>query len=174
MSGSFQAPTSSGGMVTNENVDWYGIKLQINDKLYTVCRYRIEDGHASDKFFFSSTGEIPKHPEVNNTKHDVKSIVETEFSISKDTNIPFGGKFIQKDSKISLDYLLMLNLLDVSIIENQDVYVAFQNIPRYREALERVFYLSLGIETIENIIAREKYKSLSDEIRKLERKDSVQ
>ena len=25
--------------IINENVDWYGIKLQINDKLYTVCRY---------------------------------------------------------------------------------------------------------------------------------------
>ncbi|MDD6485580.1 MAG: DUF3732 domain-containing protein [Spirochaetales bacterium] len=159
--------------IINENVDWYGIKLQINDKLYTVCRYRIEDGHTSDKFFFSSTGEIPNHPEVNNTKHDVKSIIETEFSISKDTNIPFGGKYIQKGSKISLDYLLMLNLLDVSIIENQDIYVAFQNIPRYREALERVFYLSLGIETVENITAREKYNSLSDEIKKLERKQEV-
>lgn len=156
--------------IINENVDWYGIQLQINDKFYTICRYRIEDGYTSKKFFFSSTGEIPEIPKENNTIYDVKSILETEFSISKDTNIPFGGKFIQRDSKISLNYLLMLNLIDVSIIENQDVYVAFQNIPRYKEALERIFYLSLGIETIENITAREKYNSLSDEIKKLEKK----
>lgn len=159
--------------IINENVNWYGIQLEINDKLYCICRARIEDGNPSDNFFFSSTGEIPKYPKVNNTKNNVKSIFETEFSITKDTNIPFGGKLIQKDSKISLNYLLMLNLLDVSIIENQDVYVAFQSIPRYKEALDRIFYLSLGIETIENTLAQEKYKSLTDEVKKLERKQQL-
>lgn len=159
--------------IINDNVDWYGIKLEINDKIYTICRGRIDNHNPSEDFFFSSTGEVPDTPKINNSKKDLKSIIETEFSISKDTNIPFGGKFIQKDSKISMDFLLMMNLIDVSIIENRDVYVAFQNDSRYKEALDRIFYLILGIESVENIIAREKYKSISAQISQLEKKQEI-
>lgn len=156
--------------IINENVNWYGVQLQINNCKYTICRKSKENGHASDDFFFSATGEIPSLPEVNNTKHDIKSIFETEFSISKNTNIPFGGKFIAAGSKISINYLLMLNAIDVSIIENPEIYVAFQNDSRNKEALERIFDLALGIETVENLIAREEYNKTIDTINRLNKK----
>ena len=159
--------------IINDNVDWYGIKLEINDKIYTICRGRIKNHNPSEDFFFSSTGDVPKIPKINISKKALKSIIETEFSISKDTNIPFGGKYIRKDSKISMDFLLMMNLIDVSIIENRDVYVAFQNDSRYKEALERIFDLVLGIESVENIITREKYQSISSQISQLEKKQEI-
>lgn len=156
--------------IINENVNWYGIQIELNNHLYTICRKSIADGKSSSDYFFSSTGEIPSFPKVNNTKNDIKSVVETEFSISKDTNIPFGGNYINANSKISLNYLLILNAIDVSIIENPNVYVAFQDKPRYKEALERIFDLCMGIETVENILARSKYKDISDRINQLNRK----
>jgi len=156
--------------IINENVNWYGIQLQINNCTYTICRKSKENGQASNDFFFSAIGEIPPLPEVNNTKNDIKSIIETEFSISKNTNIPFGGNFISAGSKISINYLLMLNAIDVSIIENPNIYVAFQNEVRNKEALDRIFDLVLGIETVENIITREEYNKIVDDISRLERK----
>lgn len=169
----FYDDVSISDSIVNENINWYGIQINVNDKLFTICRKRREDGHCSNDFFFSSTGEIPSFPITNNDKTNIESVIETEFSITKDTNIPFGGKLIQNKSKISLKYLLMFNYIDVSIIGNQNLYIAFQDKSRYKEALERVFDLVLGTETIENISAREKYKSIKESIAKLEKKQEI-
>ncbi|WP_195517041.1 AAA family ATPase [Enterococcus dispar] len=35
----------------NENVLWYGINFTINENMYTIARYRIEDNEPSDNYF---------------------------------------------------------------------------------------------------------------------------
>ena len=156
--------------VINENVNWYGLSIEVNDKKYTICRKSFSNNTPSDVLFFSSIGEIPNTPNQTITKYDLKKILETEFSISKDTKIPFGGKTITNGSKISMNYFLLFNLIDVSIIENKDLYFPFQTIERYREAIERVFDLALGIETVENVLKTEQLAKLNNRKANLERK----
>lgn len=156
--------------VINENVNWYGITFELNDKNYTICRKSFSNTIPSDIIFFSSMGEIPNTPNQTITKDDLKKILETEFSISKDTKIPYGGKTISNGSKISMNYFLLFNLIDVSIIENKDLYFPFQTIERYREAIERVFDLALGIETVENVLKSEQIVKLNNKKVNLEKK----
>lgn len=155
--------------IINENVAWYGINIQINEKKYTICRTALLQGKVTHNYFFSSSGEIPKFPKANNEESTVKTLLETEFSIDRKTAIPFGGKMLKAGAKISLRYFLMFTTISQDIIANSSVYFDKQDEPRYREALPRIFDLAVGIDSVENILAREKKMHIESEIRKLER-----
>ena len=82
-----------------ENVSWYGLDFYINSKHYFIARG--DTIHNFSKFYFSATGIEPDIPTDTMSIADVKSILEEEFSIDKNTVIPFGGKTIKQGSKIS-------------------------------------------------------------------------
>lgn len=159
--------------VINENIDWYGIKIHINNKVYTIARSALINGKVTDNYYFSSTGELPETIISNNNAQSIKKIIETEFSIDNNVTIPFGGSSLKAGSKISLRYFLLFNTISGNIIENNS-YIFFdkQNEARYREALPRIFDIALGIETIENILKKEKKIELEKELNKLNRKQS--
>ena len=157
--------------IINENVLWYGINIRINDKNYTICRKRLQKGLVSQDYYFSSSGEIPDVPKVNNDEKTIKSLLETEFGIDHNVTIPFGGKVLKSGSKISLRYFLIFTTISEDIITNSSVYFDKQTEARYREALPRVFDLALGIDDIENILAKEKKAAIDLEIKSLERKE---
>ncbi len=48
-----------------------------------------------------------------------------------------------------------------------------QNIPRYRDALPRIFDLAVGIETIENVLKKEKKMELESKLSRLKKKNST-
>ncbi len=156
--------------IINENVAWYGINIQINEKNYTICRTALSKGKATHNYFFSSSGEIPEFPKANNEERTVKALLETEFSIDRKIAIPFGGKMLKAGSKISLRYFLLFTTISQDIIANSRVYFDKQDESRYQEALPRIFDLAVGIDSVENILAREKKLSIESEIRKFERK----
>lgn len=159
--------------IINENVDWYGIKIHINDKVYTIARSALIKGKVTDNYYFSSTGEHPETIISNNNAQSIKKIIETEFSIDNNVTIPFGGSSLKAGSKISLRYFLMFNTISGNIIENDsNIFFDKQNEARYREALPRIFDLALGIETIENILKKEKKIDLEKQLNKLNRKQS--
>lgn len=158
--------------IINENVAWYGINVQINKKNYTICRTALSQGKVTHNYFFSSSGEIPEFPKTNNEESTIKALIETEFSIDRKIAIPFGGKMLKAGSKISLRYFLMFTTISQDIIANSSVYFDKQDESRYREALPRIFDLAVGIDTIENILAREKKLNIESEILKLERKQA--
>jgi hypothetical protein len=155
----------------NENVNWYGINLKINDKCFTIARKAPNKNRVSSEYYFSSTGVIPESPSDNMTEGSLKEILETEFSINKDAVIPFGGKSLKANSKISLRYFLLFTTISGDIIQHSEVFFDKQNENRYREALPRVFDLAVGIETIENIVNREKKSSLQAKLVKIEKKN---
>ncbi|VGO18984.1 hypothetical protein SCARR_01038 [Pontiella sulfatireligans] len=64
----------------------------------------------------------------------------------------------------------MFNTLSQDIIINSAVFFDKQNSGRYREALERIFDLAIGVDTIENIISREKKAELEKELKRQERR----
>jgi len=157
--------------IVNENIAWYGVSFHINGKDYTVARKSLNEGKVTDEYYFSSEGEVPDKVIFNNTEEAIKSLIETEFSIDSDVAIPYGSRLIKPGSKISLRYFFMFNTISVNIIENDSgVFFDKQNIPRYRDALPRIFDLAVGIETIENVLKKEKRVDLESQLSKLNKK----
>ncbi|MFC6635593.1 DUF3732 domain-containing protein [Microbulbifer taiwanensis] len=155
----------------NENVAWYGLNFKVNDKDFTIARKSPNKNSVSSDYYFSSTGKIPELPSPNMTEGSLKEILETEFNIDKDVKIPFGGKSLKADSKISLRYFMLFCTISGDIIQHSEVFFDKQNDNRYREALPRVFDLAVGIETVENILKREKKLSLQARLVKIEKKN---
>lgn len=158
--------------IINENVEWYGISFIINDKIYTIARNRPIKSKASEEYFFSSVGEIPEStPVANNSGKSIQKIIEKEFHIDSDVTIPFGGQFFKQGSKISLRYFMMFNTISGNIIENDSgIFFDKQSEARYREALPRIFDIAVGIESIENVLKKEKKKELEKNLAKEKKK----
>ena len=170
----FSSESKISESVVNENVSWYGLLFHINGKNYTIARKSLIEGNVSDKYYFSSDGEIPEKVSINNTEGTLKSLLETEFSIDSDVVVPYGSHLIKSGSKISLRYFLMFNTISVNIIENDTgVFFDMQHKARYRDALPRIFDLAVGIETIENILKKEKKLELEKQLAKLKRKNGA-
>ena len=158
----------------NENVDWYGLVFNINDKKYTIGRKSLNKTKVSNDYYFSSIGEIPKLLESNNTGTAIKSLLESEFSINSKVSIPFGSNTIKAGSKISLRYFLLFNTISGNIIENDSgIFFDKQDDSRYRDALPRIFDLAVGIETVENVLKKEKKAEIQKEINKLQRRSKI-
>lgn len=155
----------------NENVKWYGLNFSINNKTFTIARSKFRSSKSlSKEYYFSAIGNIPDLPSSNISEKDCKSILEQEFSIDKNIVIPYGGNKLSAGSKISLRYFLMFNTQSEDIITNKHVFFDKQNDEKYREALERIFDIATGIDTVENILIREKIREIEKEINRLEKK----
>lgn len=150
--------------IINENVTWYGIKFVINDKTYTIARKSPIGNQGVAYYYFSSTGEIPDQPIINNEESIIKEILEVEFSIDRNSKISYGGKALKADSKISLRYFLLFTTISQDIITDTETFFDKQNRPRYREALERIFDVAVGIDTIDNILKKGEKEELSKEL----------
>lgn len=160
----------------NENVNWYGINFTINDKNYTIARYRIDKGKNSDKYYFSAIGNIPRMEEIeaNNTEATLKPLLEAEFGINEKTLFPYGGSKIKLGSKISFRYFLMFNIVSDSIIDNKDYFFDTRNDVKYREALDRIFDLVMGIMDEEDLLIREELQNNRVKLNTLERRKDAQ
>lgn len=172
----FTSKSKISDSMINEHVMWYGINIAVNDKNYTIARESLSEGKVSDKYYFSSFGEIPLIVTSNNSENAIKSIIETEFKIDRDAKFPtsYGSNYIKAGTKISLRYFLMFNTISGNIIENDEgVFFDKQNDIRYKEALPRIFDLALGIETVENILKSEKKAELETQLAKLIRKNKT-
>lgn len=157
--------------IINENVEWYGLKFSINDKTYTIAR-KYFTKVVSNEYYFSSIGNIPKEfPVSNNTESALKPIIETEFSINSTTKFTYGSNQLRLGSKISLRYFLMFNTISQDIItESRDIYFDKQDNSRYKEALPRIFDIATGIESVENILFKERKEQLEKKLILLENK----
>lgn len=156
--------------VINENVAWYGLTFYVNTKLYTIARKSPSGNSASDEYYFSSTGAIPDAPSPNAKANDIKNILEAEFKIDDAVTVAYGGRALKAGSKVSFRYFFLFNTISEDIITSRDVYFDKQTDDRYKEALPRIFDLALGIDTLDNIAAREKKELLAKDIARLERK----
>ncbi|TCP54442.1 AAA domain-containing protein [Tumebacillus sp. BK434] len=171
----FSSETKISEEEINEYVDWYGMHFSIGSKELTLARKKFDAFRkVSQDYYFSGSGVIPKSPEKNIQEKLLKKIIESEFSISSDTIIPYGGKHIRAGSKISLRYFLLFNSQSGDTISHSEQFFDKMAEPKYREALERVFDLATGIESVENILIKEKIDNLQREINKLENRKKSQ
>lgn len=153
-----------------ENVLWYGLNFYINGKKYTIARGELKNETLySDEYYFSPIGDIPEKPNVTIGEHELKSIIEKEFSINYRTTFGYGGNTTRKNSKISYRYFLIFNTLSGDVVDHSKNYFDKLDIDRYREALPRIFDLALGITTIKNIMILDKIMEYEHEIYKLEK-----
>lgn len=160
--------------IINENVEWYGINFFINGRVYTIARKSPDLKKVSDKYYFSSIGEMPETLFITDYNADqIKKTMENEFSINSNVIIKGGSNELKKDSKISIRYFMLFNTISYSIIDNEDVFFDKQHKERYRIALERIFDLSLGIENIENILKREQENKLKLKLEQIQRKEKI-
>jgi hypothetical protein len=155
--------------IINENVSWYGINFSVNNKHFTICRASLSRGKVSGDYYFSSFGVVPDLPNANNKESTIKTLIETEFGIDRNVQVPFGSRFLSLGSKISLRYFLLLTTISENIITSPSNYFDKQNEDRYREALPRIFDLAVGIDNVENILAKDKKADIEAEIKKIER-----
>jgi hypothetical protein len=152
-----------------ENVLWYGLNFNVNDKIFTIARGERKNNSSSKDYYFSGSGVIPDLPVATMPESSLKTIIEQEFGISHKVTFSYGGKSIQSDSKISYRYFLMFNTQSGNVITHSDTYFDKQNIERYRNALPRIFDIATGITTIENIAIKDKIELLNKEIIKYTR-----
>jgi len=155
----------------NENVEWYGLHFTINEKNFLIARRSPLGNVVSPDYYFTNLPhQLPTTLQKNITETDLKEIIYTEFSIDEKVVFPFGGRAVKAGSKISPRYFFMFNTISEDIITSNDVYFDKQSQDRYREALPRIFDLALGIDTVENILFREKKQKLENDRVALERK----
>lgn len=161
--------------VINENVEWYGLKFTINDKEYFIARRKMENQINSDEVYFSSTGVIPEVPQPSIDISDLRKILEQEFSVNNSLIIPYGGKKIQAGSKISYRYFLLFNTQSSNIILNPNVFFDYDlyDSDKYKEALDRIFDLSIGVDSINNVLIKDKIAQLDKDIAKLEKRQKL-
>lgn len=159
--------------IINENVLWYGLNFIINDKNFYVARKRPFNNLVSNEIFFSSMGEVPDLPRPNMDIDKLKSIFEEEFGIDEKLVIPYGGNKIKAGSKISFRYFLLFNTQSEDVIASTSVYYDYNlhDPVKYMEALQRIFYLAVGIEEASNVLIKERIKSVEAEIDRLEKKN---
>lgn len=156
--------------IINDNVSWYGLKFYINNKNYFIARKSPAGKRVSSEYYFSSTGDVPNTLYQNIKEEDLRAILETEFSIDERVRMPYGSNSFRSGSKISFRYFFLFNTVSDDIILNSRVFFDKQTSERYREALPRIFDISLGIDTLENIFSREKHDELEKKIERLKRK----
>lgn len=158
--------------VINDTVDWYGIKLYINDKEFVIARKSPHAQTVSDNFYLSSVGAFPPKPIANATSDDIKKILQSEFGLNNSV-VLYGGRGVRYGTQVSFRYFLLFNTISEDIITNTSAYFDHQQDDRYRVALPRVLDLGLGIDNLENIEQRERRDDLRRMIEKLEKKKKV-
>lgn len=157
----------------NENSAWYGVRININGKIYTIARRAPSKNEVSDDYFFSSDGAIPeKLLEPNIRESALKLLLSDDFGIDQDTTISYGANTMRAGSRISIRYFLMFNTISQDIITHSKEFFDKQSESRYRDALPRTFDLAVGIDTVENILKREKRRELEKQLKKLEKQSA--
>lgn len=158
----------------NENINWYGLKFEINDKQYVIARGALSDNRkVSSLYYFSPIGDVPIEPNPNITEDELKAVIEKEFSIDSNVTIPYSGKKLKAGSKISLRYFYLFNTQSGDTIDHSEVFFDKQNDEKYKEALHRIFDLAIGIDTVNNILIKDKIDTLEKDILRLERRKNA-
>lgn len=153
-----------------ENVLWYGINFEINEKNFTIARGEYtKSSKLSKKYYFSQTGEIPPIPSSSISEDELKQNLEKEFSIDKNFTFNTGGSQLKLGSKISFRYLLIFNTISSDIIDHSKIFFDKLDKDRYRQAFGNVFDLGIGIVDIQNFILSIEIKKVNEDLKKLKK-----
>ncbi|HFT7130782.1 TPA: DUF3732 domain-containing protein [Klebsiella aerogenes] len=168
--------SSSSDGISKTNVDnfvnWYGIRLSINGKYFTICR-KATHFEEDDLVYFDKNGDIPQIP-INNIKKDVlKEHLNYEFGINSSLKIPYGGRFIQQGSKVSYRYFIPHCFIDqTTLTSSEHLYSKISDL-KTRERIDRTFDMALGSENAETMIMRTRLEELQRNLARIKYKQSA-
>ncbi|EIX9026439.1 DUF3732 domain-containing protein [Klebsiella aerogenes] len=168
--------SSSSDGISKTNVDnfvnWYGIRLSINGKYFTICR-KATHFEEDDLVYFDKNGDIPQTP-INNIKKDaLKEHLNYEFGINSSLKIPYGGRFIQQGSKVSYRYFIPHCFIDqTTLTSSEHLYSKISDL-KTRERIDRTFDMALGSENAETMIMRTRLEELQRNLARIEYKQSA-
>ncbi|MFP1882328.1 DUF3732 domain-containing protein [Lonsdalea quercina] len=168
--------SSSSDGISKTNVDnfvnWYGIRLSINGKYFTICR-KATHFEEDDLVYFDKNGDIPQIP-INNIKKDVlKEHLNYVFGINSSLKIPYGGRFIQQGSKVSYRYFIPHCFIDqTTLTSSEHLYSKISDL-KTRERIDRTFDMALGSENAETMIMRTRLEELQRNLARIEYKQSA-
>lgn len=160
----------------NDTIEWYGINFVINNKDFFIARKRPnQNDQPSTELYFSGIGEVPAFPYSSINESELKLIIEREFGIDENLTVPYGGKVIKAGSKVSFRYFLLLNTQYEDTIADSSTFFDFKihEEDRYKEALDRIFDLILGLENIEKIVLQQRLLDLNKKLTSILNKEKA-
>lgn len=150
----------------DSKVNWYGIKISINDRQLVIARPS-ENSDTTDQAYFSENGIVPDAPNLNTRIDSLKKVLSSTFGIDTELRVPYGGKYIQAGSKVSFRNFLTYSYQDQNTIVSPDHLYIRPTDGRYQEAIERTFRMAIGAENVNTAISRNR-------LSELERKKAIQ
>lgn len=150
----------------DSKVDWYGIKISVDGKELVIARPSESNGK-TDKAYFNENGVVPDVPVLNTKIENLKKVLSSVFGIDTELKVPYGGRYIQADSKVSFRNFLAYSYQDQNTIVSPDHLYIRPMDGRYQEAIERTFRMAIGAENVDTALARSR-------LTELERKKAVQ
>jgi hypothetical protein len=150
----------------DSKVDWYGIKISIDDKELVIARPSESSG-ATDQAYFSENGLVPSVPALNVRIDNLKKVLSSAFGIDTELRVPYGGRYIQAGSKVSFRNFLAYSYQDQNTIVAPDHLYIRPADGRYQEAIERTFRMAIGAENVDTALSRNR-------LTELERRKAVQ
>lgn len=153
----------------DSKVDWYGIKLSVNGNELVIARP--SESHVETKLaYFDPNGVIPETPSLNARVDNIKKQLTSAFGIDPELRMPYGGKTIQANSKVTYRNFVNFSYQDQSTIVAPDYLYIRQTDLRVQEGIARTFRMAIGAETVETAIARNRLSDLEQKKARQERK----
>lgn len=157
--------------IINENVDWYSLSLNLNDKNYIIARKSPTIETVSSEVYFEERDSFPQKIYSNIEINELKSFLDLQFGITDKVRFPLGEDFGPSQFILSFRYFLLFNCLTEDIIGTSDTYfdTNFFGKKEYEEALLHIFNMVIGIDDMRDIKAQEMIKIINEEIDKIQK-----
>lgn len=122
----------------DSKVDWYGIKLSVDDKELVIARPS-ESHEETESAFFDPHGVIPEKPHLNARIDNLKKILTSAFGIDPELRMPFGGRTIRANSKVTFRNFVNFCYQDQATIVAPDYLYIRKTDLRVQEGIARTF-----------------------------------
>ncbi|GEM_PF-753711 len=153
----------------DSKVDWYGIKLSVDGNELVIARPS-ESAEETERAYFDPNGIIPEKPHLNARIENLKKILTSAFGIDPELRMPFGGRMIKANSKVTFRHFVNFSYQDQATIVAPDYLYIRQTDLRVQEGIARTFRMAIGAETIDTAIARNRLAELERKKSRQERK----
>lgn len=153
-----------------EKVQWFGIRLTINDKEISIIRKAPEKGAVSAELVMQ-LGAFPEVLESNTSVAETKAFLDKEFGITDALLFPHGKESGKAPFTVSYRHFLLFNALTETVIGTPETYfdTIFFGKEEYDRALSNIFNLVIGVNDMDNIKALERLKEIDRELASIQK-----
>jgi len=153
----------------DSKVDWYGIKLSVDGNELVIARPSESHG-ATELAYFDPNGVIPETPHLNTRIDNLKKTLSSAFGIDPELRMPYGGRMIQANSRVTFRNFVNFSYQDQATIVAPNYLYIRQTDLRVQEGIARTFRMAIGAETVDTAIARNRLAELERKKASQERK----